>query len=151
MYQRIFAAVALCAGLCAPALAQSQAPQTVDMVNGTWRGWLLQTGEDSIRVSYDISHYNKHLLITLRGRSGITYDMSDAKVKDDVLTFDWVMGMNTNMFCRLTRRDGKSFEGTCNDHSPGPVGKPIRVWMLMNPPDSSRANEVRPGNLLPSD
>jgi hypothetical protein len=118
-----------------------------DMKNGTWRGWLLQQDQDSIQVTYAITHYDKHLLITLRGRSGITYDMVGAKVKDDVLTFDWPMGLTSTMFCRLTRRDGKSFEGTCNDRSPGPVGKPTRVWMLMNPPDSGRGgrgNSPRP-------
>ena len=110
------------------------------MRNGTWRGWLMQTDQDSIAVSYAVSHYDKHLLITLRGRSGIIYDMSDAKVKNDVLTFDWPMGQNSTMYCRLTRRDGKSFEGTCNDRSPGETGKGVRVWMLMNPPaqDSTR-------------
>ena len=128
-----------CGALCAIAMTlpgQSSTPN--DMRNGTWRGWLLQQDQDSIQVTYAIAHYDKHLLITLRGHSGITYDMSDAKVKDDVLTFDWVMGLNSHMYCRLTRRDGKSFEGTCNDRSPGPVGKPVRVWMLMNPPDTGR-------------
>lgn len=109
-----------------------------DVRNGTWRGWLLQKDQDSIQVTYAVSHYDKHILITLRGRSGITYDMSDAKVKNDVLTFDWPTGANSNLYCRLTRRDGKSFEGTCNDRSPGDVGKPLRVWMLMNPPDAER-------------
>jgi hypothetical protein len=132
--------VSACSHTQQPVTAAGIAP---DMVNGTWRGWLLPTGEDSIRVTYDVSHYKEHLLITLRGRSGLIYDMSGAKVKNDVLTFDWPMGLNSNMFCRLTRRDGKTFEGTCNDHSPGPVGKPIRVWMLMNPParDSSRTGD----------
>jgi hypothetical protein len=110
-----------------------------DMRNGTWRGWLLQQDQDSIQVTYAISHYDKHLLITLKGRSGITYDMVGAKVKDDVLTFDWPMGLSSTLFCRLTRRDGKSFEGTCNDRSPGPVGKALRVWMLMNPPETGRS------------
>ena len=122
------------------ALPQRARAQDLDMRNGTWRGWLLQQDQDSIQVSYAVSHYDKHLLITLRGRSGITYDMADAKVKDDVLTFDWPMGAGNALYCRLTRRDGKSFEGTCNDRSPGVSGKAIRVWMLMNPPtqDSGR-------------
>jgi hypothetical protein len=128
----------LCAIMAArpvPARAQS-----VDMSDGTWHGWLMQTDQDSIRVSYAVSHYDKHLLITLRGRSGIIYDMSDAKVKDDVLTFDWLMGGGSWLYCRLTRRDGRSFEGTCNDRAPGPTGKGLRVWMLMTPPgrDSTR-------------
>ena len=124
-----------CAMLCAAAThADRAAAQDLDMRNGTWRGWLLQEDQDSIPVSYAVSHYDRHLIITLRGRSGITYDMSGAKVKDDILTFDWPMGFSSMLYCRLTRRDGKSFEGTCNDRSPGQTGKGIRVWMLMNPP-----------------
>ena len=129
------------AALAAPGTVcaqQQPPPPPLDMRNGTWRGWLLQKDQDSIQVTYAISHYDKHLLITLRGRSGVMYDMADAKVKDDVLTFDWPMGGGSNMFCRLTRRDGKSFEGTCNDRSPGTMGSGVRVWMLMNPPDSGR-------------
>lgn len=119
----------------APRTAAAQvATAPFDMREGTWRGWLLQQDQDSIPVSYTVSHYDRHLIITLRGRSGILYDMADAIVKNDVLTFDWPMGANSTLYCRLTRRDGKSFEGTCNDRSPGEVGKPVRVWMLMNPP-----------------
>jgi len=103
---------------------------------GTWRGWLQQPDQDSIRVSYLVQKSGKHLLITMTGRSGIAYDMSDAKVKNDVLTFDWVMGLGSSMYCRLTRRDGKSFEGLCNDRTPGQSGKGVRVWMMMTPTDS---------------
>ena len=125
--------------LCALMMAQPRrATAQEDMRNGTWRGWLLQQDEDSIQVTYAVSHNDKHLIIMLRGRSGIMYDMSDAKVKNDVLTFDWPMGANSTLYCRLTRRDGKSFEGTCNDRTPGEVGKPVRVWMLMNPPEAGR-------------
>ena len=134
--RKVFAASAIA---CAIALAHAnRAVAQEDMRNGTWRGWLLQQDQDSVQVTYAVSHYDKHLLITLTGRSGIIYEMSDAKVKNDVLTFDWPMGLNSMMYCRLTRRDGKSFEGTCNDHSPGPVGKPLRVWMLMNPPEARK-------------
>ena len=119
-----------------------------DMREGTWTGWLQQSDEDSIAVTYAISHYDKHLLITLRGRSGVSYDMAGARVKDDVLTFDWPMAVNSSMYCRLTQRDGRSFEGTCNDHSPGLTGQPIRVWMLMTPPAGDslpRRATSRPG------
>lgn len=132
MQRVILACGAMCAAMMA--LPQRATAQDLDMHNGTWRGWLLQPEQDSIQVSYAVSHYDKHLLITLRGRSGIIYDMSDAKVKNDVLTFDWPMGLGSVLFCRLTRRDGKSFEGNCNDRSPGLTGKGIRVWMLMIPP-----------------
>ena len=104
---------------------------------GIWRGWLQQTDQDSIRVSFAVDHAGKHLLITLRGRGGISYDMSGAKVKDDVLTFDWAMGLGSFLYCRLTRRDGRSFEGTCNDRTPGVSGKGVAVWMMMTPPDSA--------------
>jgi hypothetical protein len=130
---RAFTLLCAICGLAALALPAQLRPQA-DMRDGVWRGWLQQTDEDSIAVTYAISHYDKHLLITLRGRSGVTYDMSGARVKNDILTFDWPMAINSAMYCRLTRRDGKSFEGTCNDHSPGFSGKPVRVWMLMNPP-----------------
>ena len=132
MQRTIVAGGALCAlAMTHPVRATAQ---QIDMRNGTWRGWLLQPDQDSIPVSYAVSHYAKHLLITLRARSGVSYDMSDATVRDDILTFDWPMGFSSVLDCRLTRRDGKSFEGTCNDRSPGQTGKGIRVWMLMNPP-----------------
>lgn len=104
-----------------------------DLRDGTWRGWLQQTDQDSIRVSYLVQHSGKHILITLTGRSGIQYDMSGVKLKNDVLTFDWAMGFGSFLYCRLSRRDGKSFEGTCNDRTPGATGKGIRVWLLMTP------------------
>jgi hypothetical protein len=132
MQRAILAGGALCVVMVVQPLRATA--QELDMRNGTWRGWLMQTDQDSIQVSYAVSHYDKHLLITLRGRSGIIYDMADAKVKDDVLTFDWPMGMSSALYCRLTRRDGRSFEGTCNDRTPGQTGKGVRVWMLMNPP-----------------
>jgi hypothetical protein len=133
MQRRVVAGCALSICLLMP-LRRAAAQAATDMGNGIWRGWLMQTDQDSIPVSYAVSHYDRHLLITLRGRSGIIYDMSDAKVRDDVLSFDWPMGGGTDLYCRLTRRDGRSFEGTCNDRSPGVSGKGIRVWMLMNPP-----------------
>lgn len=136
------AALLACAG---PLRLHAQA----DMRDGTWTGWLQQSDEDSIAVTYAVSHYGKHLLITLRGRSGISYDMAGAKVKNDVLSFDWPMALNSSMYCRLTRRDGRSFEGTCNDRSPGTAGKPIRVWMLMTPPagdSTARPPTSRPGD-----
>jgi len=108
------------------------------MPDGTWRGWLQQADQDSIRVSYLVQHSGNHILITLTGRSGITYDMSGAKLRDDVLTFDWSVGLGAFLYCRLSRRDGRTFEGTCNDQSPGTTGKGVRVWMMMTPPDSSR-------------
>jgi len=108
------------------------------MPDGTWRGWLQQADQDSIRVSYLVQHSGGHILITLTGRSGITYDMSGAKLRDDVLTFDWSVGLGAFLYCRLSRRDGRTFEGTCNDRSPGATGKGVRVWMMMTPPDSSR-------------
>jgi hypothetical protein len=141
MYRAMLALSALGIAMAVP--LHRAAAQETDMRNGTWRGWLLQPDQDSIPVSYAVSHYDKHLLITLRGRSGIVYDMSGAKVKDDVLTFDWPMGAGADLYCRLTRRDGKSFEGTCNDRSPGATGQALRVWMLMNPPRDSATS--RPG------
>lgn len=118
------------------ALAHAEPATCQDMPDGTWRGWLQQTDQDSIRVSYVVRHSGKHILITMSGRSGVAYDMSGAHVKNDVLTFDWAMGLGSFLYCRLSRRDGRSFEGTCNDRSPGQAGKPVRVWMMMTPPDS---------------
>jgi hypothetical protein len=118
------------------ALAHPQPASGQGMPDGTWGGWLQQADQDSIRVSYVVQHSGKHILITLRGRSGIVYDMSGARLKNDVLTFDWAMGLGSFLYCRLSRRDGRSFEGTCNDRSPGQTGKGIRVWLMMVPPDS---------------
>jgi hypothetical protein len=123
-----------------PVFARAQDAEQ-EMMNGRWQGWIQEADQDSIRVSFAVQHADKHILITMSGRSGISYDMSGAKVKNDVLTFDWGVGLNSFLFCRLTRRDGKTFEGTCNDRSPGETGKPVRVWMIMTPPDTtSRPN-----------
>lgn len=122
----------------ASALAHPRPVVAQGMADGVWRGWLQQLDEDSIRVSFAVQHSGRHILITLSGRSGVTYDMSGVKLKDDVLTFDWAMGLGSFLYCRISRRDGRSFEGTCDDRSPGQVGKPVKVWMLMNPPDSTR-------------
>ena len=143
--QRIRLAPALLASviLFRPPAASAQAappaptPQN-DMRDGAWRGWLQQSDQDSIRVTYVVEHAGKHILITLHGRSGVTFDMADAKVKDDVLTFDWPMGLSEFLYCRMSRRDGKSFEGTCNDRSYGQTGKQVHVWLQMTPPDTAR-------------
>ncbi len=123
-------AAVIVTGAARPATAQEMRP-------GIWRGWLQQADQDSIRVSFAVDQAGRHLLITLRGRGGITYDMSGAKVKNDVLTFDWAMGLGSFLYCRLTRRDGRSFEGTCNDRTPGATGNGVAVWMMMTPPDSA--------------
>ncbi|HEY3934040.1 MAG TPA: hypothetical protein VGL65_05420 [Gemmatimonadales bacterium] len=131
-----------CVAIAAGVLLPIRRARAQDMVDGRWRGWLQEADEDSIRVSFAVQHTGKHILMVMSGRSGISYDMADIKVKNDVLTFDWAMGLNSFLFCRLTRRDGRSFEGTCNDRSPGETGKPVRVWMIMSPPDSAAG---RPG------
>lgn len=121
--------------ITAPMTLQAQGNS---MPSGVWRGWLQQGENDSIRVSYQVQATGKHILITMRGRSGVSYDMADTKLKDDVLTFDWDLGLNSILFCRLSRRNGRDFEGICNDRSPGETGQPLRVWMLMTAPDSAR-------------
>ncbi len=118
-------------------LARPASAQANQMPNGLWHGWLQQPDQDSIRVSYDVSHSGKHILITMRGRSGVNYEMDDAKVKHNVLTFDWDLGMSSILSCRLSRRNGRDFEGVCDDRSPGETGEPVHVWMLMTAPDSS--------------
>ncbi|HEY4321971.1 MAG TPA: hypothetical protein VGM77_12440 [Gemmatimonadales bacterium] len=130
--------VVMAGALAAPLTAQA-APKAVknaaqDMMDGRWRGWLQQPDQDSIRVSYDVQHVGKHIVITLTGRSGVTYDMAGAKVKNDVLTFDWNTGPASFLYCRLSRRDGMTFEGICNDRSPGETGSGIHLWMMMTPP-----------------
>jgi hypothetical protein len=129
-------AVAACAVVIAStaALSAQKSPEQQQMVDGRWRGWIQQADEDSIRVTYDVQHSGKHILITMNGRSGITYDMAGVKLKDDVLTFDWSTGVNSFLYCRLSRRDGATFEGVCDDHSPGMSGKPVHLWMIMSPP-----------------
>jgi hypothetical protein len=127
---------ALAAPLAAQAAPSAPAANPQDMMDGRWRGWLQQPDQDSIRVSYDVQHSGHHLLITLTGRSGVTYDMSGVKVRNDVLTFDWNTGPASFLYCRLSRRDGKSFEGICNDRSPGESGQGLHLWMMMTPPGS---------------
>lgn len=119
------------------AAARPAPGQDNQMPNGVWHGWLQQPDQDSIRVSYAVSHSGKHILITMRGRSGVVYDMDDAKVKHNVLTFDWDLGLGSILTCRLSRRNGRDFEGVCNDRSPGDTGQPVHVWMLMTAPDST--------------
>lgn len=120
------------------AVAQPVRGQVNQISNGTWHGWLQQPDQDSIRVSYAVSHSGKHILITMRGRSGIVYDMDDAKVRHNVLTFDWDLGLGSILSCRLSRRNGRDFEGVCDDRSPGDTGQPVHVWMLMTAPDSGQ-------------
>ena len=131
-----FAHAALLVAVLAAAARGQAATDPNDLPNGVWRGWLQQAEMDSIRISMLVQHRDKHILMTMQGRSGVTYDMAGARVKNDVLTFDWALGLGSFFFCRMTRRDGKSFEGTCNDRNPGETGKPLRVWMIITPPDS---------------
>lgn len=137
MRSKLFAGAILAAiALAGPPPAAGQ-----DMRDGTWRGWLQQRDQDSIRVSFAVQHSGKDILITMSGRSGVTYDMAGVRLKNDVLTFDWSMGLGSFLYCRLSRRDGRTFEGTCNDRSPGQTGRQVRVWIMMTPPDSSRSGQ----------
>ncbi len=127
----------------APAVAQGSpaaAPAWPGLPLGTWRGWLQQPNQDSIRASFLVDADKKHIFITLSTRSGGSFDMSGVKLKDNVLTFDWALGAGSTMSCRMTRRDGKSFEGRCGDRRPGLDGKPLDLWLMMSPPgrDSTR-------------
>jgi hypothetical protein len=131
---RYLMAVAAVGTIAATGTAQSKGSES-DMIDGIWHGWIQQTDQDSIAVRYDVHHWKKYLLITMQGRSGINYDMSDVTVKNDVATFEWGMGLGSFLYCRLSRRDGKTFEGTCDDRSPGESGKPVHVWITMSPPD----------------
>ena len=60
--------------------------------------------------------------------------MIGVKLRDNVMTFDWAIGLGSTLSCRMTRRDGRTFEGQCGDRRPGLDGKPLNVWMMMTPP-----------------
>lgn len=51
--------------------------------------------------------------------------------------FGWWLNVNSMLSCRLTRRDGKSFNGECNDRAIGQSGKPLKMWINMAPPDTA--------------
>ncbi len=128
----------------AGALALATAPrpcaaqQHPDIALGVWHGWLVRGEDDSTRVLFDVETDRKqHLYITMRARNSPDYGMSGVKLKNDVLTFDWYVGLDAVLQCRLSRRGGPSFDGTCIDRTPGEDGQPIKVWLDMSPPDST--------------
>ena len=92
--QRLMLGIGAVGAIATALPGQSATPN--DMRNGTWRGWLLQQDQDSIQVTYAVSHYDKHPLITLRGRRRILYDMSYAKGKSEVLPSDGPMGLSAD-------------------------------------------------------
>ncbi len=130
----LVASVAMLAGTPRPAAAQ----QHPDMALGIWHGWLTQQTDDSTRVLFDVEADKKHLYITMRARNSADYGMSGVKLRDNVLTFDWYLGLNSVLQCRLSRRGGPTFDGMCIDRMPGQDGRQVRVWLNMSPPDSSR-------------
>ena len=131
---RVLLALAFPASLVAQAKPK---PQPEFLKPGRWRGWIQQIDQDSTRVSYDVNNDGKHNLITLIGRSGAVYDMSEIKLKDDVLQFLWYLNSASMLNCRLARRDGITFHGECNDRSAGQSGKWMKVWISMAP-DTTR-------------
>ncbi len=126
------AGMALLAATAQPAAAQ----QHPDITLGVWHGWLVRGEDDSTRVQFDVAADKKHLYITMRARNSPDYGMSGVKLKDDVLTFDWYIGLNAVLQCRLSRRGGPTFDGLCIDRTPGEDGQQVKVWLDMSPPDS---------------
>jgi hypothetical protein len=118
-----------------PDLAAGQ--QQPGLQLGVWHGWLTRGTDDSTRVLLDVEADKKHLYITMRARNSPDYGMSGVKLKDDVLTFDWYVGLNAVLQCRLSRRGGPGFDGMCIDRTPGADGKQLKVWLNMMPPDST--------------
>ena len=142
---RVLRAAIVCVTLAGAGRALPAHAQSENVIReGLWRGWLQEADQDSIRITMSIRRSDRHILMTLQGRSGVTYDMDGARLKDDVLTYDWPLGLGSFLYCRMTRRDGKSFEGTCNDRSPGETGKGLRVWMIIEPPDSAQSLTSHP-------
>ena len=121
---------------------RSPAHDSAQMIRpGLWRGWIQMVNADSVRVTFMVETRGKDIYLTMRSRNGGDYGMGDVKLKDDVLTFTWALGVGSFLPCRLVRRDGRSFDGECNDRRPSPQdGKTLKVWMTMIPPDTTVRN-----------
>lgn len=126
------------------ASATAQQPASATMVTGVWHGWVLQPDEDSLQVTFVVAQKGKNITITLRSPNNPDYDMSDVKLKDDVLTFSWVMGQGSFLLCRLSRRGGPGFDGQCQDGRLDSQGGRNRVFMNMAPPrDGGHRDSLR--------
>lgn len=122
----------LCSALLVAApLAAQQSP---GMVSGAWRGWVLRPEVDSIRATFFVDARGKHISILMRTPNNPDYGMSDVKLKDDVLTFTWAMGLGSLLSCRLSRRGGTFFDGLCLDTHLDDNGHQARLFMSMYPP-----------------
>ena len=119
------------------ASARAQQPASASMVTGEWTGWVLQPDEDSLKVSFFVEQQGKHYTILMRAPNNPDYGMSDVKLKDDVLTFSWVMGQGSFLLCRLSRRGGPGFDGQCQDGRLDSQGGRNRIFMNMSPPRAS--------------
>ena len=131
------------------ARAAAQQSASATLAPGVWHGWVLQPDEDSLNVTFIVTQKGKNITITLRSPNNPDYDMSDVKLKDDVLTFSWVMGQGSFLLCRLSRRGGPGFDGQCQDGRLDSQGGRNRVFMNMAPPradgrgDSLRSRPAR--------
>ena len=126
------------------ARAEAQQPASATVVSGVWHGWVLQPDEDSLNVTFVVAQKGKNITITLRSPNNPDYDMSDVKLKDDVLTFSWVMGQGSFLLCRLSRRGGPGFDGQCQDGRLDSQGGRNRVFMNMTPPhDGGHSDSLR--------
>lgn len=123
------------------ASATAQQPASATMITGVWHGWVLQPDEDSLQVTFVVAQKGKNITITLRSPNNPDYDMSDVKLKDDVLTFSWVMGQGSFLLCRLSRRGGPGFDGQCQDGRLDSQGGRNRVFMNMAPPGGGGYND----------
>ncbi len=123
--------------LLVTARARAQQPASATMVTGEWTGWVLQPDEDSLKVSFVVEQQGKHYTIMMRAPNNPDYGMSDVKLKDDVLTFSWVMGQGSFLLCRLSRRGGPGFDGQCQDGRLDSQGGRNRIFMNMTPPRAS--------------
>ena len=131
------ALLVLALALLKTASAPAQQPASATMVTGEWTGWVLQPDEDSLKVSFFVDRQGKHYTILMRAPNNPDYGMSDVKLKDDVLTFSWVMGQGSFLLCRLSRRGGPGFDGQCQDGQRDSQGGRNRIFMNMTPPRAS--------------
>ena len=125
------------ATMLVPALATAQLPGASSISSGTWRGWILSEDADSVPASWIVQQKGKSVTIVLRSPNNPDYGMGDVKLKDDVLSFSWSMGLGSVLVCRLSRRGSPQFDGTCQDARLDSQGGRNKLLVNMTPPRST--------------
>jgi len=122
MPKRLFPAVALLILVC-PLGASAQT-----LVPGTWTGYIIPPGGQTLDVTYDVRVESDTLKIDIVNEQVGHLPFSNLKVTDDGMTFEWAPGVH--LFCELFLKVDGGFEGECAPED-GDTG-----IMVMNRPAS---------------